>query len=94
MALIQDALINASSKDIITRHPDPLKPSLCHGTEITLTLDETHLPDHNVFLLGRVIHQFLTNSCTVNSFVSLKLISQQRGELYTWQPLLGVRGAM
>lgn len=92
--LIQDALVKLDAQPALARHPDPLKPSLCHGMHLTLTLDETHLPDNNAYLLGKVIHKFLSDSCAINSFVSLTLVSEQRGKLCHWDAALGTREAL
>ena len=88
---VQKSLTKLKSKYITIRHPDKLKQGFCQGTLVCLTLDESQLLNNEAILLGKLIHEYLTLSCSINSFVKLDIISKQRGKIHTFTPRLGVK---
>ncbi len=89
--LIKFGLLEVNTKQVTERHPVNLKQGFCRGIEYTLTIDEKYFTDNNAYLFGRVLSEFLTKSCSINSFVKFILMSKQRGEIARWKPKLGVR---
>ena len=89
--LVKSGLLEVNTKQVTERHPVNLKQGFCRGIEYTLIIDEKYFTDNNAYLFGHVVSEFLTKSCSVNSFVKFILISKQRGEIARWKPKLGVR---
>lgn len=70
-------------------------PSLVHGTEVRLTLDEEAFVGSGLHLFVQVIEQFFALYVQVNSFVELIILSHQSGEeLYRCKPRSGSTNLM
>jgi type VI secretion system protein ImpG len=63
----------------------------CNGMEINVTIDENIFTGGSILLFGTVIHRFLSLYADVNSFAQLKLFSQQKGLVHSWEPMDGVQ---
>jgi type VI secretion system protein ImpG len=62
----------------------------CHGTEVTLTFDESLYVGSGAFLLGAVLHRFFALYSSVNSFTQLVVRSRQReGVWKRWPAMAG-----
>ncbi|MBL4673340.1 MAG: type VI secretion system baseplate subunit TssF [Arenicella sp.] len=60
------------------------------GMKLSMTIDESLVDHTSVFLFGEVMQRFFALYTAVNSFVSLRLLSNQRDEaLKTWPPMTG-----
>ncbi len=59
------------------------------GVAIELECDERVFDGSSAFLMGSVLEQFMARYVTLNSFVELHLISQQRGSIHRWSPRSG-----
>ena len=88
------SMTELSVRHITTRHPNQLKQAFCQGTEVTLVVDESSLLHQETILIGQIVHQFLSASCSINSFVQLIIHSKQRGEIKTYPPVLGIKEAI
>jgi type VI secretion system protein ImpG len=65
-------------------------PSLAHGTEIRITLDEQAYAGAGVHLFAQVLDQFFALYVHVNSFVELVILSRSSGkELFRCKPRSG-----
>lgn len=65
-------------------------PSLTHGTEIRITLDEDAYAGTGMHLFAQVLDRFFALYVPVNSFVELVFLSHQNGkELFRCQPRNG-----
>ena len=65
-------------------------PSLVHGMEIRLTLDEEAYAGAGVYLFAQVLDQFFALYVHVNSFVELVILSRSSGkELFRCKPRRG-----
>ena len=90
-AKLIESIIHLRATPKTIRHPDTLKQSFCQGYVVDITLNENALHANEALLFGQVLHAFLSYSSTVNSFIMLKVISEQRGELITLAPRLGTK---
>lgn len=62
----------------------------CRGKQISLEINEDYFSDANPLLLGSVLSYFFGLYTTLNHFVQLQLISDQReGVWQQWQPRIG-----
>ncbi len=89
--MVAKGVVSAKCERVIERHPENLKQGFCSGVAFHLMLDEKFFPEHNVFLFGAVLQEFLTKTCSVNSFVRLVLSTKQRGEVCRWKAKLGIK---
>lgn len=89
--LIQLGLISVETKKVAERHPINIRQGFCLGIQYTLTIDEKHFTDNNAYLFGSVLSEFLSISCSVNSFVKFILKDNQQGEIARWKAKLGVK---
>jgi type VI secretion system protein ImpG len=55
-------------------------PSLAHGTEVRLTIDEEAFVGAGLHLFAQVIEQFFALYAQMNSFIELVILSHQSGE--------------
>lgn len=88
---IVDSITDLTAKHITIRHPDKLKQGFCQGTQVDLTIDESFLHNQETLLFSKVLHEFLSLSCSINSFIKLSVISMQRGKIIDWKPKLGTK---
>ncbi len=61
------------------------------GLRIDLTLDETCFEGLGIFLLGRVLSEFLSRYASINSFTETRILSTDRGEIVRWPLMTGRR---
>lgn len=61
------------------------------GVRIDLTLDETCFEGLGIFLMGRVLREFLARYASINSFTETRIISTDRGEIVRWPLTTGRR---
>jgi type VI secretion system protein ImpG len=65
-------------------------PSLAHGTEVRLTVDEEAFVGSGLHLFAQVLDQFFALSAQVNSFIELVILSHHTGEeLFRCKPRSG-----
>ncbi len=65
------------------------------GMKISMTVDEARLDQTSVYLLGEIFQRFFALYTTINSFVSLELLSNQRDEAFkTWPPMTGEKALL
>jgi type VI secretion system protein ImpG len=65
-------------------------PSLAHGTEVRLTIDEEAFVGAGLHLFVQVIDQFFAQYVQMNSFIELVILSHQSGEeLFRCKPRSG-----
>jgi type VI secretion system protein ImpG len=87
--VIEQGIVDVNVKAVTERHQAALRQGFCRGIEYQVTVNDMALPIAQQYLLGQVLHQFLTQSCSINTFVRLTFISQQRGNVHTWKPQFG-----
>ncbi len=61
------------------------------GLRIDLTLDETCFEGLGIFLLGRILSEFLARYASINSFTETRILSTDRGEIVRWPLKTGRR---
>ncbi len=88
---------NKKRIDAITK-VHPIKPKsvmrnrvLLRGIEFHIEIDQAGFNNGagDVFLFGTVLHRFLSQYVTINSFVFLKITDSGSEKEYTWEPTLG-----
>lgn len=66
------------------------KTTLCRGTEIEVTFDESLLVGNSVFLFASILERFFSMYCSVNSFTRLVVrLKGKREILRKWPPRAG-----
>ncbi len=66
------------------------KTTVCRGTEIEVTFDESMLSGHSVYLFASVLERFFAMYCSINSFT--RMIAKLKGKtevLKKWPPRAG-----
>jgi len=62
----------------------------CHGTEVTLTFDESLYVGTGSFLLAAVLNHYFALYASINSFTELVVRSRQRADIWKrWEPMAG-----
>lgn len=85
-----DALQSFESQQIIERVSIEGKSSMCVGSECRIVVDETAFSGNSVYLFGKVLHDFLSNICAINSFVKTVLFIRSSHEpVHSWSPTIG-----
>jgi type VI secretion system protein ImpG len=87
--MIEHGIVNVMPIVVTERHPLALRQGFCRGIEYQLILNDEAISPALQFLFGEVVHQFLSTLCSINTFVRLTIISQQRGEVHQWKAQLG-----
>jgi type VI secretion system protein ImpG len=54
------------------------------GVEVTVEFDEQGFAGSSLFLFGSVLKTFFQRYASVQSFVDVRLVSTQRGEIMKW----------
>lgn len=92
--LLTESIVKARVKNIIERHPNHLTQSFCNGLQLTLTIDKNAFPLENLYLFGCVFEQFLSKSCSINSFTKLHITTLDETEEYQWPIRLGLKPSL
>ncbi len=79
------------TESIIRRLPLAGPLTAGRGLGIQLTLDERSFEGVGIFLLGRILAEFLARYASINSFTETRLVSTERGEIVRWPLKLGQR---
>lgn len=89
MELLIDNIQDVEIEHASARYP--LAGELCFvpGVQITVTIAKLGIAKQELYLLGEVLSQYLSSHCAVNSFVQLRMVMQQEGEIGLWQPVFG-----
>ena len=92
MEKIEGLISVLTSSNRITRRVASGPHGFARGMEITLTFREAAYADGGLFLFASVLNAFLSNYCTINSFVEMVIRSAERNrELHRWSALSGTR---
>jgi type VI secretion system protein ImpG len=83
---IFDLNILSSVKRIKQRHNDQAWVGFVRGVLVNLTVNEDVDPSGMCFLLSHVLHHFLAQNASIESFVELNLYSQQRNDAWVKWP--------
>lgn len=71
------------------------KTTLCRGTQVTITFNESQLAGTSAFLFASVLEHFFGVYCSVNSFTRLTAkIKGKDGVLKTWPPRAGEKSLL
>ncbi|MBJ7540007.1 type VI secretion system baseplate subunit TssF [Marinomonas transparens] len=85
-----EGLVSMSSRAVTKRIGGDMWRGHCRGNQISLEINEDYFSDANPLLLGSVLSYFFGLYTTLNHFVQLQLISDQReGVWQQWQPRIG-----
>lgn len=92
MEKIEGLVSLATNPNRITRRVAPGPHGFARGMEVTLSFREAAYADGGLFLFASVLNAFLSNYCTINSFVETAIRSVERNrELHRWSALSGTR---
>ena len=94
-ALIEkvEGLVSVSTrKERIMRRVSDGPHGFARGIQVTLTFREAAYSDGGLFLFASVLRSFLSNYCTINSFVETIISSSERNrEIHRWPAISGTR---
>nr|WP_320132816.1 type VI secretion system baseplate subunit TssF [uncultured Holophaga sp.] len=82
-------LTGTSTRTVSSRFRVDGEPILSRGTEVSLTFDEDSHPQTSPFLLTCILERFFVRFCPPNSFIRMRLLTRQRGEIRVWPPRPG-----
>lgn len=75
---------------VVRLMPGDVRRGFCHGTEVTLEIDERNFVGGNPLLLATVLDRFFSLYASINSFTQLNVVaSQPTGLRKSWPPLSG-----
>ncbi|MDB6001310.1 MAG: vasA, partial [Rhizobacter sp.] len=89
-----EGLRGVAARPVVRRHPAPGPIAFGRGIEVELTVDELSFEGGSAFLLGSVLHQYLSRHVSMNSFVQTSLRSLTRGDVMRWTPQPGARAVL
>lgn len=85
-----EGLVSMASRAIVKRVGGEMWRGHCRGTLLSIEINEDYFSDANPLLFGSVLSYFFGLYTTLNHFVQLQLISDQRdGVWQQWQPRIG-----
>ncbi|BFM48698.1 type VI secretion system baseplate subunit TssF [Marinomonas sp. THO17] len=85
-----EGLVELTAAAVVKRMGKDMWRGHCRGTELSLLINEDYFSSSNPILLGSVLSYFFGLYTSLNHFVQLKLISDQReGVWQQWQPRIG-----
>ncbi len=86
-----EGLAGITVKPVVRRLPLGGPITAGRGLSIDLTLDETCFEGLGIFLLGRILSEFLARYASINSFTETRVLSTDRGEIVRWPLTTGRR---
>jgi type VI secretion system protein ImpG len=89
-----EAIRSVVGTTIIGPFPAPGPRQFTRGLEITLTCEEKALGGQRAFLLAGVLSKFFARHASTHSFTVTVLRTLERGEVYRWPAVAGLRGAI
>ncbi len=78
-------------RPVYRRVPEPGPIVFARGIAIDLTVDEQAFSGGSAYLLGCVLERLFSRLVSINAFTEMTLLSQQRGEIASWQARMGKR---
>lgn len=61
------------------------------GIEVEITIDESRLHYSGIYLFASVVRGYILRHISINSFILMRVFSEQRGQVTTFSPVLGLR---
>jgi type VI secretion system protein ImpG len=86
-----EGVVAIEAEPVIRRLPMGGPITAGRGLRIDLTLDENSFEGVGIFLLGRVMREFLARYASINSFTETRILSTERGEIVRWPIQTGRR---
>lgn len=86
-----EGVVAVEAESVIRRLPLGGPITAGRGIRIDLTLDENSFEGVGIFLLGRVMREFLARYASINSFTETRILSTDRGEIVRWPIQTGRR---
>lgn len=85
-----DGLADADVADSFTEVFVENRRTFCRGSTVTVRIDESSYPGNSSYLFCRVLAEFLSRSCSFNSFCQLQVASLEKdSRLYSFPPASG-----
>lgn len=86
-----EGLRTVTTKPITRRAPTPGPIAFARGLEIDVGFDESYYEGVGIFVLGKVLDEFLSRHVSINSFTETVISSTRRGEVKRWPARIGAR---
>jgi type VI secretion system protein ImpG len=86
-----DGLRGVKTSPVVRPMPGPGPQTFVRGLEIQLDCEEQSFSAHGVFTLASVLSVFFAKHASVHSFTQTVLNTRERGEVYRWPAVAGLR---
>jgi len=86
-----EGVASIEAQTIVRRLPMAGPITAGRGIGISLTLDETCFEGVGIFLMGRILAEFMARYASINSFTETRIVSTERGEIVRWPMEIGRR---
>lgn len=84
-----EGIIEISTRQVTHRMGKGGAAAFVRGIEVTITFDENAFAGAGCYLLCNVLHYYLSQYVSINSFVETVMRTKQRSEVYRWKPKIG-----
>jgi type VI secretion system protein ImpG len=89
-----DGVRGVAGASIVRPLPRPGPRQFARGIEVTLTCEERAFGGQRAFLLAAVLSEFFAKHASTHSFTETVLRTAERGEVYRWPAVAGLRGTL
>jgi type VI secretion system protein ImpG len=92
-----DGVLALSSRPVMRRLPDeadgtgPSHPIFARGLQVKIKLDDAAFESGSMFLFSAVLHHFLSEFASINTFIETAFESPDQGDIAKWPASLGSR---
>lgn len=86
-----EGVVSIQAEPIVRRLPMAGPMTAGRGIGIELTLDDNCFEGVGIFLLGRILSEFLARYASINSFTETRVVSTERGDIVRWPMQIGRR---
>jgi type VI secretion system protein ImpG len=89
-----DGVRGVTSAAVIRPMPGPGPRTFARGLEVRLDCEEQAFSAQGVFTLASVLSEFFAKHASVHSFTETVLHTRERGEVYRWPPVAGLKSSL
>lgn len=86
-----EGLRTVRSRAVTRRAPTPGPIAFARGIEVEIGFDESYYEGTGIFVLGKVLEEFLARQVSINSFTETVIASTRRGVVKRWPARIGSR---
>ena len=84
-----EGIISINTRHVTRRMGKGGAAAFVRGIEVTITFDEHAFTGAGCYLLCNVMHYYLSQYVSINSFVETVMSTKQRSEVFRWKPKTG-----